>query len=83
MKKIIEAMKIAESVGRKVLGRATEEDHRTISGWEQSDEGKDKLFQKISDPDFIQEKSLYYKNFDIAKAWNCLLYTSKVSLGRW
>lgn len=69
MKKIIEAMKIAESVGRKVLGRATEEDHRAISGWEQSDERKDKLFQKISDPDFIQEKSLYYKNFDIAKAW--------------
>lgn len=69
MKKIIEAIKTGESVGRKVLGRAKEEDERNVSAWEESAGKKEKLFEKISDPDFIQEKALYYKNFDIAKAW--------------
>ena len=65
MKKIVEAIKIGESVGKKVLGRATEEDNRAIAGWEGAEEKKDELFQKISNPDFIQEKALFYKNFDV------------------
>ena len=82
MKKIVEAIKIGESVGKKVLGRATEEDNRAIAGWEGAEEKKDELFQKISNPDFIQEKALFYKNFDVTKAWKEAKVREQASTGR-
>ena len=82
MKKSVEAIKIGESVGKKVLGRATEEDNRAIAGWEGAEEKKDELFQKISNPDFIQEKALFYKNFDVTKAWKEAKVREQASTGR-
>ena len=69
MKKIVDVIKLGESVGRKLSDNATETDKRRISDWDETASGKEEVLEKLSDPDYIQEKTLYYKSFDIAGAW--------------
>ena len=69
MKKIVDVIKLGESVGRKLSDNATETDKRRISDWDETASDKEKVLEKLSDPDYIQEKTLYYKSFDIAGAW--------------
>ena len=66
MKKIVDVIKLGESVGRKLSDNATETDKRRISDWDETASDKEKVLEKLSDPDYIQEKTLYYKSFDIA-----------------
>ena len=69
MKKIVDVIKLGESVGRKLSDNATETDKRRISDWDETASDKEEMLEKLSDPDYIQEKTLYYKSFDIAGAW--------------
>lgn len=69
MKKIIDIIKLGESVGRKLSDNGTEIDELRISDWDEIASDKEKMLKKLSDSDYIYEKILYYKNFDIAGAW--------------
>ena len=69
MKKIVDVIKLGESVGRRLSDNETETDKRRISDWDETASGKEEVLEKLSDPDYIQEKTLYYKSFDIAGAW--------------
>ena len=57
MKKIVDVIKLGESVGRKLSDNATETDKRRISDWDETASDKEKVLEKLSDPDYIQEKA--------------------------
>ncbi len=61
MKKIVDVIKLGESVGRKLSDNATETDKRRISDWDETASGKEEVLEKLSDPDYIQEKHCIIK----------------------
>lgn len=56
MKKIVDVIKLGESVGRKLSDNATETDKRRISDWDETASGKEEDVRKIIRPRIISKK---------------------------
>lgn len=58
MKKIVDVIKLGESVGRKLSDNATETDKRRISDWDETASGKEEVLEKLSDPGLYPRKNI-------------------------
>lgn len=61
MKKIVDVIKLGESVGRKLSDNATETDKQRISDWDETASGKEKVLEKLSDPIISKKKHCIIK----------------------